>query len=433
MKLKKFNSEELVCYYHSTLPVKLPDYKFNEKGIRGVWVSNVANIDTPKTINAEEYKDYLVKMIANIASYNINLIVFQVRPTSDAYYKSKLNPWSRFITGTEGKDPGFDVLEFVIEEAKKYGIEVHAWMNPYRVASATLEQMGLSKEEYLNTLDELNYARRHPEDTILDGLGKVILKPASETVIKFVTDTIMEVVENYDVTGVHIDDYFYPYAKVPVSEEEEDFNKAKEANPELSMDDWRRENVNKMIRSIHQSLKAFNEKNQKCVEFGISPFAIYRTHISLKEDGWEKGSLHSAGALQCYTDLYSDVYKWMEEGWIDYVVPQVYFSFERRDVNYHDLTKWWVERCAETGTKLYIGQGLYQMGVNEVWQNPLEIDNQLRFNQQFANISGTIFFTYRDLVPGQNIIKDAAISLLKARWNEAKYEAELKEKAAKAK
>ena len=433
MKLKKFNSEELVFYYHSTLPVKLPDYKFNEKGIRGVWVSNVANIDTPKTINAEEYKDYLVKMIANIASYNINLIVFQVRPTSDAYYKSKLNPWSRFITGTEGKDPGFDVLEFVIEEAKKYGIEVHAWMNPYRVASATLEQMGLSKEEYLNTLDELNYARRHPEDTILDGLGKVILKPASETVIKFVTDTIMEVVENYDVTGVHIDDYFYPYAKVPVSEEEEDFNKAKEANPELSMDDWRRENVNKMIRSIHQSLKAFNEKNQKCVEFGISPFAIYRTHISLKEDGWEKGSLHSAGALQCYTDLYSDVYKWMEEGWIDYVVPQVYFSFERRDVNYHDLTKWWVERCAETGTKLYIGQGLYQMGVNEVWQNPLEIDNQLRFNQQFANISGTIFFTYRDLVPGQNIIKDAAISLLKARWNEAKYEAELKEKAAKAK
>lgn len=433
MKLKKFNSEELVCYYHSTLPVELPDYRFNEKSIRGVWVSNVANIDTPKTTNTEEYKDYLVKMIANIASYNINLIVFQVRPTSDAYYKSKLNPWSRFITGTEGMDPGFDVLEFVVEEAKKYGIEVHAWMNPYRVASATLEQMGLSKEEYLNTLDELNYARRHPEDTILDGLGKVILKPASQTVIQFVTDTIMEVVENYDVTGVHIDDYFYPYAKVPVSEEEEDFNKAKEANQELSMGDWRRENVNKMIKSIHQSLKAFNEKNKKCVEFGISPFAIYRTHISLKEDGWEKGSFHSAGALQCYTDLYSDVYKWMEEGWIDYVVPQVYFSFERRDVNYHDLTKWWVDRCAETGTKLYIGQGLYQMGVNEVWQNPLEIDNQLRFNQQFDNISGTIFFTYRDLVPGQNIIKDAAIALLKARWNEAKYEAELKEKASKPK
>ena len=133
MKLKKFNSEELVCYYHSTLPVKLPDYKFNEKGIRGVWVSNVANIDTPKTTNKEEYQDYLVKMIANIASYNINLIVFQVRPTSDAYYKSKLNPWSRFITGTEGQDPGFDVLGFVVEEAKKYGIEVHAWMNPYRI------------------------------------------------------------------------------------------------------------------------------------------------------------------------------------------------------------------------------------------------------------------------------------------------------------
>ena len=433
MKLKKFNSDELICYYHSTKPVELPDFKFNEKGIRGVWVSNVANIDTPKTTNMEEYKEYLVKMIANIASYNINLIVFQVRPTSDAYYPSKLNPWSRFITGTEGLDPGFDVLGFVIEEAKKYGIEVHAWMNPYRVASATLEQMGLTKEAYLETLAPLNYARRHPEDTILDGSGKVILKPASETVIQFVTDTIMEVVENYDVTGVHIDDYFYPYAKVPVSEEEEDFNKAKVANPELSMDDWRRDNVNKMIQKIHEALSAYNKKNKKHVEFGISPFAIYRTHISLKEDGWEKGSLHSAGALQCYTDLYSDVYKWMEEGWIDYVVPQVYFSFERRDVNYHDLAKWWVERTKETGTKLYIGQGLYQMGSNEVWQNPLEIDNQLRFNEQFDNISGTIFFTYRDLVPGQNMIKDASIALLKARWNEAKIAKELAEKASKPK
>ena len=306
-------------------------------------------------------------------------------------------------------------------------------MNPYRVASATLEQMGLTKEAYLETLAPLNYARRHPEDTILDGSGKVILKPASETVIQFVTDTIMEVVENYDVTGVHIDDYFYPYAKVPVSEEEEDFNKAKVANPELSMDDWRRDNVNKMIQKIHEALSAYNKKNKKHVEFGISPFAIYRTHISLKEDGWEKGSLHSAGALQCYTDLYSDVYKWMEEGWIDYVVPQVYFSFERKDVNYHDLTKWWVERTKETGTKLYIGQGLYQMGSNEVWQNPLEIDNQLRFNEQFDNISGTIFFTYRDLVPGQNIIKDAAIALLKARWNEEAYRQELIEKANKPK
>ena len=120
MKLHKFNSEELVCYYNSTKPVSLPNYEYKEDYVRGVWVSNVVNIDTPKMKDIESYKEYLVKMVENIASYNINLMIFQVRPASDAYYESKLNPWSRFITGVEGQNPGFDVLKFVIEEAKKY-------------------------------------------------------------------------------------------------------------------------------------------------------------------------------------------------------------------------------------------------------------------------------------------------------------------------
>ena len=135
--------------------------------------------------------------------------------------------------------------------------------------------------------------------------------------------------------------------------------------------------------------------------------------------------------LQCYTELYSDVYKWMEEGWIDYVVPQMYFPFERKDVNYHDLTKWWSERCSETNTKLYIGQAIYQMGVNSTWSNPLEIDYQIRFNQVYPNILGTILFTYHDLVPGRNAIKDASIALLKVRWNSKKYQKQFEEQAKK--
>ena len=129
-KLKKFNQEEYVYYYGNEKVVELPEYSYNEKAVRGIWVSNVMNIDTPIMKDVESYKEYLVKMVENIASYNMNLIIFQVRPTNDAYYKSELNPWSRFITGTEDQDPGFDVLQFVIEEAKKYNIEVHAWMNP---------------------------------------------------------------------------------------------------------------------------------------------------------------------------------------------------------------------------------------------------------------------------------------------------------------
>lgn len=412
MKLHKFNQRALVKYYGGKVAVEIPEYKYDENYIKGIWVSNVANIDTPIMKDVESYKDYLVKMIENIASYNIRLMIFQVRPCNDAYYKSKLNPWSRFITGVEGKDPGFDVLEFVIEEAKKRNIEVHAWMNPYRVAQKSLNDLNMTKEEYLNTLAPNNFARLHPEDTVVDGQNKVILKPGSKNVINFIKETVLEIVNNYDVTGVHIDDYFYPYSKIPV-ELEIDGYKEKYPNEEKSMDEWRRENVDTMIKTIHDALKEANKK----VLFGISPFGIYRTHISLDPNGWEKGSLHAPHVCQCYSDLYSDIYKWMKEGWIDYVVPQMYFPFERKDVNYHDLTKWWAERSKETNTLLLIGQGLYQMGANDVWKNPLEIDYQLRFNQQFDNIKGTIFFTYHDLVPGKNLIKDAAIALLKARWN----------------
>lgn len=417
MKLYKFNSEELVCYYNSTKPVELPNYQYKEGYVRGVWISNVVNIDTPIMKDVDSYKEYLVNMIKNIASYNINLIIFQVRPLSDAYYESKLNPWSRFITGTEGKNPGFDVLKFVVEEAKKYNIEVHAWMNPYRVSMKSVNDMGISKEEYLASLDDLNFAKRHPEDTILDGNGKIILKPASQKVINFVTETIMEVIENYDITGVHIDDYFYPYAKVPESEEMADYEAS---GKDKTFDDWRRDNVDKMIKSIHDAMKKSLSKTNRTVHFGISPFGIYRTNSAIKEGGWEKGSYHSAGVTQCYSDLYSDVYKWMKEGWIDYVVPQLYWPFERKDVNYHDLVVWWSAIAKETNTILYIGQGLYQMGSNAIWANPLEIDNQVRLNQLFDNVNGSVFFTYKDLVPGQNATKDAAIALLKCRFNQAK-------------
>lgn len=416
MKLKKYQSEEYVYYYGGKEVVELPEYEYHENDVRGIWVSNVVNIDTPKMTSIESYQQYLVDMIKNIASYNMNLIIFQVRPASDAYYPSKLNPWSRFITGIEGKDPGFDVLQFVIDEAKKYNIQVHAWMNPYRVSTDTLDALGMTKEEYLNTLSELNFARLNPDCTILDGTNKVILKPASEKVIKFVTDTIMEVAEKYDVTGVHIDDYFYPYAKVPYELEEDDYQKSLANNPGLSFDDWRRDNVNRMIESVHNELKKLHDNTGKKVEFGISPFGIYRTNIELNKNGWAYGSYHASEVCECYSTLYSDVYYWMEKGWIDYVVPQLYFPFERKDVNYHDLALWWAKIVKKTNVKLYIGQGMYQMGSNDVWANPYEIDNQLRLNTKFDSITGTIFFTYRDFVPGKNDVKDFGLQKLKERW-----------------
>lgn len=415
MDLKKYKDNEYIHYWNSDEIVNIPEFKFNENEVRGVWVSTVANIDVPKGLQIKEYQEYLTKMIDNIASYKINTIIFQVRPNSDAFYPSKLNPWSRFITGTEGEDPGFDVLEYVINSAKRYGIKVHAWMNPYRISGSSLDQLGKTKEEYLETLSKNNFARLHPEHTIIDGSGKIILSPSHPEVIDFVTKSIIEVATNYDVEGVHIDDYFYPYAKIPEENEYNDYMKYRKSEDQ-SFDDFRRMNVDIMIENIHNELKKLLSKNKKKVEFGISPFAIYRTHSSIVENGWDKGSFNASGALQCYSELYSDVYKWMKEGWIDYVVPQVYFPFERKDVTYHDLTKWWSNIAKETNTKLYIGMGLYQMGSNENWQNPMEIVNQLAFNQNFDNIAGSIFFTYHDLVKGQNEIKDLALDEIQKIW-----------------
>ena len=163
MKLYRYQKDETLKYWDTHEEIDIPEYEHNENGLRGVWVSNVANIDMPRGLEKEALQEYIKKMIANIASYNLNTIVYQVRPTSDAFYSSKLNPWSRFITGTEGKDPGFDLLQFVIDEAKKYNIKIHAWMNPYRVSTAALNLENKTEEEaineYVQTLDELNFAR----------------------------------------------------------------------------------------------------------------------------------------------------------------------------------------------------------------------------------------------------------------------------------
>lgn len=420
MKLQR-HTVEYIKYWHNKEEIDIPEYVFKENDVRGCWISNVANIDTPNNLEKDDYKKYLIGILETMQSYNMNTAVFQVRPLNDAYYPSDLNPWSRFITGTEGKDPGFDVLEFFINEAKKRNIKVHAWMNPYRVSNVSVTDGKITKDEYLSSLDEKNFARKHPEHTILDGTGKIILSPSHKEVIEFVSESILEVARKYDVEGVHIDDYFYPYAKIKEDDERNDYLKYRDGENQ-SFDDFRRSNVDKMIKMVHDKLKALEQETNKKVEFGISPFAVYRTNSSIRADGWEKGSYNASSALQCYSELYSDVYKWMKEGWIDYVVPQDYFSFDRKDVSYHDVVWWWSNICNETKTKLYIGQGLYQMGSKEgwaceTWQNKEEIANQLKFNCNFPNVLGTIFFTYRDLVPGQNEIKDAALKDIKKMWN----------------
>ncbi|MBQ8293734.1 MAG: family 10 glycosylhydrolase [Bacilli bacterium] len=418
MKLKGINNEYLK-YRHNNEEIDIPEYCYQEDNVRGVWIANVANMDTGKCENVEEYKKELISILDTMKLYNMNTAIFHVRPTNDAYYPSKLNPWSKYLTGVEGRDPGFDVLAFFIEEAAKRSIKVHAWFNPYRVSGQDIEKLGLSKDEFLETLSVNNWARLHKEHTIVDGANKIILRPGHREVIDFVTESMMEVARNYDVEALHIDDFFYPYAPIPKESEEEDYLKYCKDNE--TFEDWRRRNVDMFIENVHKELEKLYLEKGKRVEFGVSPFPIYRTNKSILETGWEKGSYHTKEAFQCYEGQYSDIYKWMKEGWIDYIVPQDYFSFNREDVSYHDICWWWANICKETKTKLYMGQAIYHVGEQDVkhcetWQDPYEIHHQLAYNTKYDNIQGTIFFHYKNLIPGKNKILDEALEILKQDW-----------------
>lgn len=426
--IKRFCFEGNIKYYDSEKDVLIPD-KYEEKGeeLRAVWFSTVANIDIPKMNESSlesqnKLKEYLLSVIKTLEEYHMNTIIFQVRPVNDALYESKLNPWSSVLTGKEGENPGFDVFGYFCEEAKKANIEVHAWINPYRAGRINIKDANMTKEEFIATLAPNNFARLHPECTILTKENKLLLDPANDLVREFVSDSIIEIAEKYDIKAVHIDDYFYPYEDI--ADPDEETKKNQKGFEKVS--DFRRDNVNLMIELIHNKLQKLNKK----VEFGISPFGIYRTNTKFfdKEDeaAWEFGSNNSKGCLTNYKGLYADIYKWMEEGWIDYVVPQNYFDMdstkldekgeEKCLVRYADLADWWSWAAKKTNTKLYMGQAFYRYAKEGSWANPEEIPNQLKYNQNLDNVLGTIFFTYKDFLREdcESIVKGK--ELLKTLW-----------------
>ncbi|MCL2521798.1 MAG: family 10 glycosylhydrolase [Erysipelotrichales bacterium] len=424
--IKRFIGPGNITYYGSKKEILVPlEYQEKNKELRGVWFSTVANIDIPVTKSAEECKAYLLGVIKTVKEHNMNAVVFQARPTNDAFYKSELNPWSSFITGTQGQEPGFDLLAFFIEEAKKENISVHAWLNPYRISHRKLSDLKMDKLTFLNTLATNNFARLNPDLVIETTETKLILDPASPKVIEFMAETVKELAMNYDIKSIHIDDYFYPYE--PINDPEETVKHQASGIEKLS--DFRRENVNKLIKKIHETLKALPKK----VEFGISPFAVYRINSKLFEEtrqndeaAWEHGLDCHPSSFSCYKSLYADIYLWMKKGWIDYIVPQDYFAMDNRSMKdgipghetakYCDIAKWWSNLAKETKTKLYMGQGLYLCKEEGIWSNPLEINNQMLYNQNYDNIVGTVFFTYKNLKEDNNRALIETRNNLKKFW-----------------
>jgi uncharacterized lipoprotein YddW (UPF0748 family) len=346
---------------------------------RGVWIATVANIDWP-TSSTDPFSKQQADFIALLEYYkklNFNAVIIQIRTAGDAFYPSAYAPWSRYLTGKEGQKPNtnLDPLAWMIEQAHLRGLEFHAWLNPYR-ATMNLDTKVLSPSHDLN---------KNPEWMIKYDT-KYYYNPGLPEVKAFLVNIIKEVVQNYDIDAIHFDDYFYPY-KVAKIEFQDVATFKKYGKKGQTIDDWRRENVNELVQSVYQTIK--NEK--PWVQFGVSPFGVWRNQ---SKD--PNGSNTRAGHAN-YDDLYADPITWMKNGWIDYLVPQLYWSMDFPLASYKILTNWWSKN--HHNTNVYIGNGPYKIRNNadNAWDNPQEIPQQIAYTRATPHLQGNAYFSAQSL------------------------------------
>lgn len=309
-----------------------------KREMRATWLATVWSLDWPSTKITETgnsaqikaQKDQMIRILDNLASVNINAVFFQVRSRCDAMYKSSYEPWSSDLVSERGKDPGYDPLAFVVEEAHKRGIEVHAWMNPYRFSTASTYWDGQAGD----------YRETHPEwiltYPVQDGKYNAIMNPALPEVRQRITDIVREVVTNYDVDGVVFDDYFYAYGGTPADLDADAQQKYKPED--MSLGDWRRENINKMVASVYNMI----QKEKPYVTFGVSPFGIWTTNNDVAQ---KEGIVLPQGITggNMYEEIYCDPVAWLKEGTVDYISPQLYWTTTAVGQDYDVLCPWWSE------------------------------------------------------------------------------------------
>ena len=354
-----------------------------QDGMRGVWVSSVANIDYPSQqgLSADQLKSEADTILNNIAAMGLNTVFLQVRPSADALYPSALFPWSRYVSGTAGQAPDgdFDVLAYWVEGAHSRGLQLHAWLNPYRITRD-------GKEE-LDALPETSPAKQHPE-WVVEYEGNYYFNPGLPAVQQLVVDGAAEIVRNYDVDGIHLDDYFYPGT---------DFNDAtayaRYGDDFDDIGDWRRDNVNTLIASLDETVHAINPE----LSFGVSPAGIWDN----KADN-PKGS--DTNGRSSYREIYCDSVEWIKRGTVDYICPQLYWSIGYEIADFEVLVDWWQDIVSTSDVALYIGIGAYRAAEAEpgdVWYGTAELERQLDMLDNSIDIQGEVFFSYASLMEAQ--------------------------------
>lgn len=348
-----------------------------KRELRGVWISTHLSLDWPnRTQTPEQQRAALVGILEHNKATGMNAAFFQVRSQSDAMYPSTLEPWSYYLTNNQGSAPApsWDPLQFAIDESRKRGMEFHAWINPYRAVANTATESNTA--QYAAN----HVSRTHPEWMLAVGSVK-ILNPGLPEVRDYVTNVIMDIVNRYDVDGIHFDDYFYPSGTIPD-------DAAYAADPRgfaattAGRADWRRDNVNRLIAQVGERIRAA----KPWVKFGVSPSGIYRSSSDPAI-----GSPTSSGASQHYVHNFADSRTWLQQGWVDYLAPQVYWYLGQAGSDYGLLVPWWSGNSF--GRHVYVGLADYKMNTAG-WLDPKQIANQIALNRAQAGVAGQIHFRH---------------------------------------
>jgi uncharacterized lipoprotein YddW (UPF0748 family) len=355
-----------------------PVYEF-----RGVWLATVDNIDWPNRgdYNPESQRQEYIRQLDMHARNGMNAIIAQVRPAADAFYPSPYEPWSQWLTGTQGKPPVpyYDPLQFMVDEAHKRGFEFHAWCNPYR-ANYSIGNTSISPA---------HITKLYPEWFLSYG-GTLYFDPGNKEAQRWVVNVIRDIVHRYDIDAIHMDDYFYPY-RIAGKEFPDTVSYRKWGNG-MDKEDWRRSNVDSIILALSKVIKV----EKPWVKFGISPFGVWRNQ---KDD--PEGSTTTAGQTN-YDDLYADILLWAENGWIDYIAPQLYWEIGFSKADFTVLVDWWSKHTY--GRHLYIGQGIYRALEKKsiAWHDKTQLPKQIQLLRSNPNVQGSVYFSSKTFYSNPN-------------------------------
>lgn len=357
----------------------------SKREFRAAWIATVVNIDWPlnKDNSVAIQTQNLINQLDSLADAGMNAIFFQIRTECDAFYKSNFEPWSHWLTGEQGKAPSpfYDPLQFAIDESHKRGMELHAWFNPYRAVRDTA----------LYTLDKSHVAVKHPEWIITSQKFKM-LDPGLPAVREHILNVMNDVLVNYDIDGIHFDDYFYPY--VPKISNEDSLTFHNFSRGITDIDDWRRDNINLLMKEIYEIVKA----KKTFVKFGISPFGIVRNEYA------------GTNGFNSFDVIYCDPLNWLDNKIVDYITPQVYWEIGHEKADYSKLVPWWSTVAIER--HLYIGQYSSKMAASNYEKKKSEIGDQIRLNRSTPNVLGSVYFSAKSITRNWSGLADS----MKSDW-----------------